>query len=90
MFKAAGALLLGFGLMMPIVAQDRDDHDRRERYYDRDHRDYHQWNEGENRAWHRYWEEQRHEAIEWQRATEAQRAAYWRWRHAHPDRDDRR
>jgi len=49
-----------------------------------------QWNESEQRAWHRYWEQQHRTAIEWQRAKEEQRRAYWRWRHDHPDRDDRR
>jgi len=92
MLKIAGAILMGAGLLLPVVAQDRDrdDHERRERYYDNERKDYHQWNEGENRAWHRYWEEQHRAAIEWQRAKEEQRRAYWRWRHEHPDRDDRR
>jgi hypothetical protein len=91
MLKFAGSILLGVGLMAPLVAQDRDrDDQRRDRYYDADRKDYHQWNEAEQRAWHHYWEEQRHAAIDWQRANEEQRRAYWRWRHEHPDRDDRR
>ena len=87
MLKLSGALLLGVGLMVPFAAQPQERHDQR--YYDRDHKDYHEWNENESRAWHRYWEEQHRQAIEWQRAKEAQRAAYWRWRHEHPDLDRR-
>jgi len=89
MFKLATSILLGAGLMLPLVAQDRDrddHHDRRDRYYDNDRKDYHEWNEGEQRAWHRYWEQQHRAAIDWQRAKEEQRREYWRWRHEHPDR----
>jgi len=59
--------------------------DRDGRYYDRDHRDYHEWNDREARAWHRYWQEQHRREIAWERAKERQRRDYWRWRHEHPD-----
>jgi hypothetical protein len=86
MLKFTGALLLGVGLMLPMAAQDRDDHhDKGNRYYDTDRKDYHEWNAGEEKAWHRYWEDQHHAAVDWQRANEEQRRAYWRWRHEHPD-----
>ena len=90
MFKYAAIALLGAGLVstVPAVrAQDRDHEreERRERYYDKERKDYHEWNEQENRAWRRYWEEQHRSSIEWQRANEEQREAYWRWRHNHPD-----
>lgn len=77
-------------LMTPaqIFGQDgyrRSYRDREGRYYDREHRDYHEWNERERRAWHRYWAEQqrRRREIAWERANERQRRAYWRWRHEH-------
>lgn len=75
-------------LMTPaqIFGQDgyrRPYRDREGRYYDRDHRDYHEWNERERRAWHRYWAERHRREIEWERANERQRRAYWRWRHEH-------
>ena len=84
------ALPLGIALLSPsyLVAQDHDrDHDRdhEHRYYDADHRDYHEWNEREDRAYHRYWEDRHRHYIDWERASEAQRRAYWRWRHEHPD-----
>ena len=89
MFKYTGALLLGVGLILPAALPAQDEHHDRDhdknRYYDSDRKDYHEWNEGENRAWHRYWEEQHHAAVEWQHAKEEQRRAYWRWRHEHPD-----
>jgi hypothetical protein len=89
MKKLLLALPLGVALFAPTYtfAQDRDDHyrDDRNRYYDRDHRDYHEWNANEDRAYRRYWEYRHRHYIEWERASEAQRRAYWRWRHEHPD-----
>jgi hypothetical protein len=65
---------------------DDDDHNRK-RYYDRDHKDYHEWNEGEDRAY-RHWLETRHHAyVEWGKTKEAEQRAYWSWRHDHPGND---
>lgn len=87
MSKFTGVLLLSAGLMLPLAVQAQEEHHDRDhdRYYDSDRKDYHQWNEREERAWHRYWEERHRAAVEWQRATEEQRREYWRWRHEHPD-----
>jgi hypothetical protein len=61
---------------------DQDDH----RYYDRDHRDYHEWNDAEARAYRHWITEERHEQYrDWNRASRAQQREYWRWRHEHPD-----
>ena len=48
-------LFLGAILCYPVMshaaaAPDKDDH----RYYDAEHKDYHEWNENEDRAW-RHW-----------------------------------
>ncbi|MBV9498759.1 MAG: hypothetical protein JO138_05260 [Acidobacteriaceae bacterium] len=87
-------------IVMPVATaapiQDRDDHDRDDqvhhRYYDPEYRDYHQWNADEERYWHEYRAEEHRPYIDWDRASDQQRRAYWRWRHAHQehhDRDDR-
>lgn len=82
-------MLSSYAFLSPtqVIAQysyaPHQEHDRR--YYDRDHRDYHEWNEREARAWHRYWNERRRREIAWERANERQRRAYWRWRHEHMD-----
>ena len=71
--------------------QDRDDRDHH-RYYDEEHRDYHEWNAAEQRYWREYWANERRPYIDWDRASDAQRRAYWHWRHEreeHHDRDDR-
>jgi hypothetical protein len=79
MRRLAGTLVLGLTLLTPaaVFAQSR--------YYDRDHRDYHEWNEAESRAYRHYLEERRERYREWNRASRAQQRAYWRWRHDHLD-----
>jgi hypothetical protein len=94
-FALATPVMAPIALAAPI--QDRDDHDRDDRahhrYYDADHRDYHEWNGAEQRYWRNYWVYERRPYIDWDRASDEQRRAYWHWRHEreeHHDRDDRR
>jgi hypothetical protein len=82
MKKFAALLLLSGTLLMPFsgVAAER-------RYYDRDRRDYHEWNNGEDRAY-RHWlmEEQRERRYRAYNRLRAERQReYWRWRHDHAD-----
>ena len=87
--KALIGIAVAFASLLPVsglaqlnyLYEDRD-HDHR--YYDREHRDYHEWNEREARAYHRYWQERHEREIAWERAKERQRRDYWRWRHEHP------
>lgn len=78
----AGALLVP---ATTLRAEERrsDDH----RYYDRDRRDWHAWNEAEARAHHRYWEERYRgrEYRDYNRVNAVEQRNYWRWRHEHPD-----
>lgn len=91
MRKLFVVLPLAAALFAPITLNAYD-HDRdrdNQRYYDPEYRDYHQWNDREDRAW-RHYQEERHERYRrWQEANEDQRRAYWRWRHDHRDWDDR-
>jgi hypothetical protein len=57
------------------------------RIYDRDHRDYHNWNDREDRAYRRYLAEQHRIYLEYHRQHSSVRKHYWNWRHSHPDRD---
>ena len=98
-------ILLGPTIFVPIVVtaspnpQDREDREERReerrererRYYDRSHRDYHVWNDREDRAYRRWLAEKHYEArLRYDRMRRRQRAEYWEWRHRHPDDDDRR
>jgi hypothetical protein len=84
MRKFIGSLMLCGVLTAPVVmsAKDHDDH----RYYDRDHKDYHVWNNDEDRAYRHWVTEERHQPYrEWKRANRRQQQEYWRWRHEHSD-----
>ena len=83
MRKLCTALLLGACLSVPAVISAQD-HDKR--YYDADKKDYHAWNENENRAWRHYVSEERHGKYhDWAKASKAEQRDYWKWRHEHPD-----
>src|SRR5271170_510692 len=88
--RILGGLALGLAMLAPIVARP-DEHpyngryyDNR-RYYDRDGRDYHVWNEGEDRAYRSYLTEQHLPYREWRTVKGPDQSAYFRWRHTHPD-----
>lgn len=89
----ASSLVLVGAIVIPagLVAQEHDrdrDHDRG-RIYDRDHRDYHSWNSNEDRAYHRWYNENHNgrEYREYNRMKSKDQRAYWNWRHNHPDND---
>lgn len=57
------------------------------RVYDRDHRDYHNWDDREDRAYRRYLVERRRTYLEYHKQHYRVQKHYWNWRHSHPDRD---
>lgn len=92
------AALLGSGAVItgaPILAtaQDHDDHDRdhdrdAQRVYDRDHRDYHNWDDREDHAY-RQWLDEKHEAYrEYSRLKHKEQREYWDWRHSHEQHEE--
>jgi hypothetical protein len=86
-----GSLLLAGAIFAPtaVIAAPRPQEGVQVRIYDRDHRDYHNWNDREDHAYRGYLVE-RHQTY---RAYNDQRARdqrnYWKWRHNHPDREER-
>jgi hypothetical protein len=60
------------------------------RVYDKDHKDYHNWDDHENRAWGQYLTENHRGSHEYAKANKKEQSQYWNWRHAHPDHDDHR
>ena len=58
------------------------------RVYDAKHKDYHDWNENEDRAYHRYLNEKHEEDRDYGKLTREKQTEYWEWRHQNPDRDD--
>jgi len=57
------------------------------RYYDRYHKDYHTWNDGEDRSYRVYLGEQHRDYREFRLTTRRQQDNYWAWRHSHPDHE---
>jgi hypothetical protein len=57
------------------------------RYYDRDHKDYHEWNDRENRSYRVYLTERHHEYHGFNHANQREQRDYWKWRRNHPDHD---
>ena len=55
------------------------------RVYDRDHRDYHNWNDHEEIVYRRYLVEQHRGYREYRRQHRSVQRGYWNYRHSHPD-----
>jgi type III secretory pathway component EscR len=85
MRKFLSAVLLSGVLMSPVIMRaDDHDHDKRVRYYDPYRRDYHEWNENEDRAYRHWLEAERHAQYrDWRHASKREQREYWRWRHEH-------
>ena len=58
------------------------------RVYDKQHRDYHNWDDNENRAWGQYLSENHRDAHEYSKSNKREQSHYWNWRHSHPDDRD--
>jgi hypothetical protein len=85
-----GSLLLAAAIAAPmaIMAAPRpQEAGVQVRVYDRDHRDYHNWDDREDRAYRRYLGEQHRTYVEYHRQHYRAQRHYWNWRHSHPDRD---
>ena len=57
------------------------------RYYDRNHRDYHVWNDREDHSYRVYLGERHRDYREFHQNNRREQSRYWSWRHSHPDRD---
>jgi len=57
------------------------------RVYDPYHRDYHNWDDREDRAYRSYLAERHREYREYDRQSHHDQRNYWNWRHSHPDHE---
>ena len=84
------------GLLFPAYMFARQDHDRDDHhdadhgrapyaYYDAHHRDWHQWNESEDKEWRTYLDSQHRQYVPFTQADERDQDRYWNWRHKHED-----
>ncbi len=80
----AAALAAPVSIMaVPVPQQDH----AQNRVYDKDHKDYHNWDDNENRAWGQYLTENHKKSHEFSKANKREQSQYWNWRHAHPDKN---
>jgi type III secretory pathway component EscR len=79
------AFVLSAAFIAPVAtrADDRDHHEKR--YYDREGKDYHTWNNNEDRAYRQYLGEQHRDYRDFNRTNRNQQQQYFGWRHTHPD-----
>jgi hypothetical protein len=87
-----GSFLLGVALIAPVGIQakdkDKDHNCPANGYYDRDHKDCHNWDDHEGRAY-QSWEEAQHKTHqEFSGLKAKEQSEYWKWRHEHPDNDN--
>jgi hypothetical protein len=76
------ALLAPVAIMAAPAAARQEDRDR---IYDKEHKDYHHWDDKEDAAWKRFLAEKHRKDHEFAKANEKEQSEYWQWRHSHPD-----
>jgi hypothetical protein len=82
------SILLTTALLAPVsmlAAPKPQDASVQVRVYDRDHKDYHNWDDHENAAWGRFIAENHRKDHEYAHADKKEQREYWNWRHSHPD-----
>ena len=96
--QCVASIFLSAALMVPIGAMampaPQDDHERHEqeererKVYDRDHKDYHTWDQREDEAY-RHWLDDRHHAyVDYEHLDRKAQREYWKWRHAHEEHEE--
>jgi hypothetical protein len=85
-----GSLILAAALVGPVAMAATpapQDAGVQIRVYDSSHKDYHNWDDRENRAWGIFLTDNHRKSHEFSRASKKEQGQYWNWRHQHPDRD---
>jgi hypothetical protein len=83
-----GSLLLTAALMAPVAvlaAPAAKDDGVQVRVYDRDHKDYHNWDAHENDTWGVYLNDNHRKRHEYSKSSRREQSNYWKWRHSHPE-----
>ncbi len=80
-------------MMAAALPQDDRNHENRQsennrRYYDKRHKDYHNWDSNEDRSYQRY-QTEHHQRRAFVHLNSRQQSVYWSWRHDNPDNRQR-
>ena len=91
--KIFSTLALGAALVAPVAIRAQEEHKttttttttETKRYYDPVEKDYHMWNDQEDRAYRVYLREKHQDYVEFPKVKVTEQREYFRWRHHHPD-----
>ena len=99
-YRYLGSIFLTAALAAPVPTMaaaspqdDRNQENRQQkngqnennrRYYDRGHKDYHNWDSNEDRQYQRY-QAEHHQRRAFVQLNRRQQSVYWSWRHNNPD-----
>jgi hypothetical protein len=81
-FLILAGMCIAASLIAPVVVT-AEEHHAEKRYYDRNGRDYHYWNDGEDRQYRAYVVEQHRQYVPFVRVRPRERQEYFRYRHEH-------
>ena len=81
------SLLLSAALLTPVIIRAEETNITIKRYYDRDHKDYHEWNRDEDQAYRQYLQENQRQYRDFNKLNRNDRDRYWTWRHNHENAD---
>ncbi|MBZ5624092.1 MAG: hypothetical protein LAQ69_36145 [Acidobacteriia bacterium] len=81
--------VLGTSLTVAASSAQERDHNAQQsrRYEDKAHKDFHEWNDNEDRAYRQYLQEHHKKYHDFAKANRKEQNDYWNWRHGHPDND---
>jgi hypothetical protein len=83
-----GSMILAAALVTPTVtlaAPLPQDAAVQVRVYDRDHKDYHNWDDREDHVYRQYLTDNHRAYRTYDHQNRSTQRAYWNWRHEHPD-----
>jgi hypothetical protein len=82
------SLFLGAALIAPMaIVANAAPQGISVRVYDRDHKDYHNWDDREDRSYVAFRTEHPKYNVKFTKTSRSQQKTYWTWRHEHPDHD---
>ena len=90
MHRYAGLLFLAAAIAAPVsvlAAPIPQSASVQVRVYDKNHKDYHNWDDNESHAWGQFLVENHRHSQEFAKSNKKEQAQYWNWRHSHPDKD---
>jgi len=70
-----------------VRADDHRSDKQTKQYYDKEGRDYHEWNQNEDQVYHQYLADNHKKDRDFAKTTRGEKKDYFKWRHDHPDQD---